>query len=213
MNFDVILYSSFPTIILFSSLFSYDLQYSHLLLHCHLSSYSYPPLHFCVSSYTRISSNSYSSLFPVFYHIPISYHIASFYNIAILNWIPVLHHVSICLYFCITGYGALVPTNDASRIFTCFYLLFGIGFVLTVALEVAKLLIITVQNRLLSLLNASDNIVLKEMNKIGLCVVFLLIGVLMGTWFFAVNEDWTAAQAFYWTIVTMTVSTNDSYVT
>ena len=124
---------------------------------------------------------------------------------------PIIHHLLSFPF--ISGYGALVPTNDASRIFTCFYLLFGIGFVLTVALEVAKLLIITVQNRLLSLLNASDNIVLKEMNKIGLCVVFLLIGVLMGTWFFAVNEDWTAAQAFYWTIVTMTVSTIKSYVT
>ena len=104
-----------------------------------------------------------------------------------------------------------MPTTDAARIFTCFYLLFGIGFVLTAALEVAKLLIATVQNRLLTFLNASDNIVLKEMNKIGLCVVFLGIGVLMGTWFFAVNEEWTAAQAFYWTIVTMTVSTISTY--
>ena len=77
---------------------------------------------------------------------------------------------------------------------------------LTAALDVAKWLIKTVQNRLLLRLNSSDNIVLKEMNKIGLCVVFLTIAVLMGTCFFAVNEDWTAAQAFYWTIMTMTVS-------
>ena len=44
------------------------------------------------------------------------------------------------------------------------------------------------------------------MNKIGLCVVLLSIAVLMGTCFFAINEEWTAAQAFYWTIITMTVS-------
>lgn len=60
-------------------------------------------------------------------------------------------------------------------------------------------------------MNASDNIVLKEMNKIGLCVVFMAIAVLMGTCFFAVNEQWTAAESFYWTIMTMTVSTNSFY--
>ena len=106
----------------------------------------------------------------------------------------------------ILGYGSFVPTTDHARIFTVFYVLFGLAFVLTAALAVAKWLIVTVQKRLLRRLNASDNIVLKEMNKIGLCVVFLAIAVLMGTWFFAVNEKWTAAESFYWTIMTMTVS-------
>lgn len=99
-----------------------------------------------------------------------------------------------------------MPTTDHARIFTVFYVLFGLAFVLTAALAVARWLIVTVQKRLLRRLNASDNIILKEMNKIGLCVVFLAIAVLMGTWFFAMNEKWTAAESFYWTIMTMTVS-------
>lgn len=76
---------------------------------------------------------------------------------------------------------------------------------LTAALDVAKFIIAKVLNKFLNRLKASDNILLKEMNKIGLMVVFVSIAVLMGTCFFAVNEGWTAAQAFYWTIITMTV--------
>lgn len=99
-----------------------------------------------------------------------------------------------------------MPTSDSARIFTCFYVLFGIAFVLTAAVDVAKFVVARVQKRLLLRINASENTVFKEMNKIGLSIVFLSIAVLMGTCFFAINEDWTAAQAFYWTIVTMTVS-------
>ena len=99
-----------------------------------------------------------------------------------------------------------MPTSDSARIFTCFYVLFGIAFVLTAAVDVAKFVIARVQRRLLHRINSSDNMVFKEMNKMGLSFLFLLIAVLMGTCFFAINEDWTAAQAFYWTIVTMTVS-------
>ena len=99
-----------------------------------------------------------------------------------------------------------MPTTDSVRVFTCFYLLFGIAFVLTAAVDVAKFVIARVQRRLLLRINSSDNMVLKEMNKMGLSFLFLLIAVLMGTCFFAINEEWTAAQAFYWTIVTMTVS-------
>lgn len=76
---------------------------------------------------------------------------------------------------------------------------------LTAALDVAKFIIAKVLNKFLNRLKASDNVMLKEMNKIGLMVVFVSIAVLMGTCFFAVNEGWTAAQAFYWTIITMTV--------
>ena len=76
---------------------------------------------------------------------------------------------------------------------------------LTAALDVAKFIIAKVLNKFLNRLKASENIMLKEMNKIGLMVVFVSIAVLMGTCFFAVNEGWTAAQAFYWTIITMTV--------
>ena len=104
------------------------------------------------------------------------------------------------------GYGAFVPTTDSARIFTCFYVLFGIAFVLTAAIDVAKFVIARVQRRLLHRINSSDNMIFKEMNKMGLSFLFLIIAVLMGTCFFAINEEWTAAQAFYWTIVTMTVS-------
>jgi hypothetical protein len=76
---------------------------------------------------------------------------------------------------------------------------------------VAKFIIAKVLNKFLNRLKASDNILLKEMNKIGLMVVFVSIAVLMGTCFFAVNEGWTAAQAFYWTIITMTVRDKSSH--
>ena len=109
------------------------------------------------------------------------------------------------------GYGNLVPTSDDAKIFTCFYVLFGIAFVLTAALDVAKFIISKVLNKFLNRLQSSENILFKEMNKIGLMVVFVSIAVLMGTCFFAVNEGWTAAQAFYWTIITMTVREKSDY--
>jgi hypothetical protein len=102
------------------------------------------------------------------------------------------------------GYGHYVPTSDPARIFTAFYILFGIAFVLTAALDVSKYLIVNLQEKLLVILKTSENSILKEMNKIGLCVTFLAIAVLMGTCFFAVNEQWSPAKAFYWTINTMT---------
>lgn len=110
------------------------------------------------------------------------------------------------------GYGTFAPTSDAARIFTCFYVLFGIAFVLTAALDVAKFIISKVLNKFLDRLKSSENIIFKEMNKIGLMVVFVSIAVLMGTCFFAVNEGWTAAEAFYWTIITMTVREKLDYL-
>lgn len=104
------------------------------------------------------------------------------------------------------GYGHFVPTTDPARIFTVFYVLFGIGFVLTAALDFSKYAIVKFQDRLLIKLHTSENIIFKEMNKVGLCVLFLSIAILMGTCFFAVNENWSAAKAFYWTMMTMTVS-------
>jgi predicted phage tail protein len=78
--------------------------------------------------------------------------------------------------------------------------------VLTAALDFSKYAIVVFQDRLLTKLHSSENIIFKEMNKVGLCVMFLGAAILMGTCFFAVNENWSAAKAFYWTMMTMTVS-------
>ncbi len=47
------------------------------------------------------------------------------------------------LYFCVTslttvGYGDLYPTSDLSRIFTTFYILIGVGFILGFVNVVAR---------------------------------------------------------------------------
>jgi Ion channel len=106
----------------------------------------------------------------------------------------------------ITGYGNLVPTSDSSRIFTCFYVLFGLACVLTSASDFAKYTICRMQDHAIACLYSLPSPAFKAVTRVGLCAIFLLIGVLIGTVFFAVNEGWTGAESFYWTIMTMTVS-------
>jgi hypothetical protein len=99
-----------------------------------------------------------------------------------------------------------VPTTDDSRIFTCFYVLFGLACVLTTATEFAKFTMCRLQDSFIACLHSMPGPLFKAVTRVGLCVIFLLLGVLMGTTFFAVNENWTGAEAFYFTIMTMTVS-------
>jgi hypothetical protein len=72
--------------------------------------------------------------------------------------------------------------------------------------DFSRYILVKLQNRLLKFWGANDNHVLKAWSKIAVSVALVAIAIFMGTVFFAVNEEWTAAEAFYWTITTMTVS-------
>lgn len=59
------------------------------------------------------------------------------------------------LYFCVTslttvGYGDFHPTNDVSRIFTTFYVLIGVGFILGFVNVAARQAVKPIVNRMSS---------------------------------------------------------------
>ena len=101
------------------------------------------------------------------------------------------------------GYGDFHPSQNSSKTFTAFYVVFGIIFVMTNASLLVKSSVVGVQSNLIELFPSSSTYS-KAMKKIILSIVMILTLVIIGTIFYSVNEKWTSAMAFYWTIQTMT---------
>ena len=117
--------------------------------------------------------------------------------------------ITTCVYFTTVtvttvGYGYYYPTTDNSRLFTVFFILFGLVTVLPAVCDLVHYSIVRFQDRAATAIIPKASLTVKVMFKVGICLILQLIAIFMGTVFFAVNEKWTAATAFYWTIVTMT---------
>mmetsp|Transcript_18642 Transcript_18642/g.31412 ORF Transcript_18642/g.31412 Transcript_18642/m.31412 type:complete len:260 (+) Transcript_18642:62-841(+) len=102
------------------------------------------------------------------------------------------------------GYGDFHPTSDGSRLFTCFYLIGGLIFVLTAVDDLTKFCILRAQNRLVTTMFPSSNQLERCARKILISIACLVFVLFFGTIFFAANEGWTPVMAFYWTFCTMT---------
>lgn len=100
------------------------------------------------------------------------------------------------------GYGDFHPTSPESKVFTAFYVIFGIAFVMTNASLLAQYTLLRLQSQLIECFPSSKYS--KSDKKIISTIILLSSLLIIGIIFFACNENWTAAQAFYWTVQTMT---------
>eukprot|EP01038_Epipyxis_sp_PR26KG_P009757 gene9757-13126_t len=157
-----------------------------------------------VRSLSDIFKSHYRSVFQVFL-------IIMYYIIGIAYY----HHKEgwttlDCIYFITVsvssvGYGYFHPTTDNSRIFTAFYLLFGLAFILSTIGDISRFVIIGLQNRLVDhIYPHNQHQIENSFRKAILSAVTLILLMLIGIIFYSTNEKWTYAMSFYWTIETMT---------
>lgn len=112
-----------------------------------------------------------------------------------------------CIYFITVsfstiGYGQYAPTTSSSKIFTCFYCVFGIFFVLTAINRVATRWLIRLQKPTLDFFLGSKHHLPSTKIFFSCVVIFLLI--FFGMIIFNALEGWGYSDSFYWTIITMT---------
>lgn len=112
-----------------------------------------------------------------------------------------------CLYFITVsfstiGYGQFAPTSTGSKIFTCFYCVFGIFFVLTAINRVATRWLIRLQKPTLDFLLGKKHHPPSTKIFFSCAVIFFLI--FFGMLLFSALEGWGYADSFYWVIISMT---------
>jgi Trk-type K+ transport system membrane component len=107
------------------------------------------------------------------------------------------------------GYGHFHPTLWQTKLFDCFFMLFGCSVILCFANEFAKNVLIGAQDEFVRLLynrvlNKSE-ITLQEFQKgrTFLSVFAVVLCLLSGTLFYSGNEGWSFLDGLYWTIATM----------
>ena len=100
------------------------------------------------------------------------------------------------------GYGDFHPSSKDSKIFTAFYAIFGISFVMSNASLLAQYTLLRFQTQLIEYFPTTNYS--KSNKKIILTIILTSSLLILGTIFYACNESWTAAQSFYWTVQTMT---------
>ena len=113
------------------------------------------------------------------------------------------------------GYGYFHPTTDHSKVFTIFYIFFGLIVILTIISGLVDGVLFSAQDGLIrsihnffsrcrhqgeTQLSASS----MRIYRVEFSFVAVLAMLLIGTLFFSSNEDWTTIDAAYWTVCTMT---------
>lgn len=137
---------------------------------------------------------------------------ASFY-VKNEGWTPIDSVYFVTVTTTTVGYGYLHPTTDKSRIFTIFLILLGTTFVIYIANEFAKTVLLGAQEELLYFLLGYMNIKRsdvkpKDLRLYKTCsstlgIVWISI---VGTLFMMSNEGWTYLRTVYWLVVTMTTT-------
>lgn len=101
------------------------------------------------------------------------------------------------------GYGDFHPSTQATQLFTVFYAIFGIAFVLSSVTDLVNYLMVRkMQTRVLTLLGVT-NMESRAWFKLIFSFCCVLSMITIGTVFFNINEGWPPATALYWTIITM----------
>lgn len=117
-----------------------------------------------------------------------------------------------CVYFSTVtastvGYGCVHPTTDDSRVFTSFYMLYGIIGILPMANDFAENIGHRVQNEILLTVKSmahGNPWILQNVSKGVISIVAIFIVYYVGIAFYTSNEDFTFATAIYFTTQTMT---------
>ena len=119
------------------------------------------------------------------------------------NWLRIDCAYFITVTTTTVGYGDFHPTTQSTQLFTVFYAIFGIAFVLSSVTELVNYLIVRkMQPMVLDGLGVV-NLESRAWFKLIFSVSCILSMITIGTIFFNVNENWPPATALYWTIITM----------
>jgi Ion channel len=113
------------------------------------------------------------------------------------------------------GYGYFHPTSDGSKVFTIFYIFFGLIIVLTVISGLVNSVLHDAQEGIVRAMHSVINPIFLGGNsqlgdstlrvyKVQLSLIGIFILLLVGTLFFSGNEDWDLIDSIYWTVCTMT---------
>ena len=112
-----------------------------------------------------------------------------------------------CLYFssvtaATIGYGRLHPSTDPARVFTSFYIIYG----LVVFFRVSNSFSSYVKSLLDSFLrnSAKESTVVSTHYRTIIHIVAVIIVFSIGMIAYSISEKWTANESFYYVIVTMT---------
>ena len=113
------------------------------------------------------------------------------------------------------GYGYFHPTTDPSKVFTMFYIFFGLIVIMTIISGLVNGVLFDAQAGLIRsihnffshcLYSGETQLSASSMRlyRVQFSIAAILSMLLIGTLFFSSNEDWTATDAAYWTVCTMT---------
>ena len=108
------------------------------------------------------------------------------------------------------------PTKDNSKVFTVFYVLFGLLVIFSIINDFALYVIQSAEARAIENLKkkgSSDSTKEPHALKIMSAVMLILICVFAGAIFFSLNEDWSFLDGFYYSFITTMVTIYDSDTT
>lgn len=119
-----------------------------------------------------------------------------------------------CIYFTTVtvstvGYGYFHPTNDDTKLFTVFFIIYGLFFVLPIANVFAVRIGLKIQGKVLEWMKRWPLInehpwFNHNMNRGAISILFIVACLVLGVVVYSVNEGWSFSNALYFTVVTMT---------
>ena len=112
-----------------------------------------------------------------------------------------------CLYFssitaATIGYGTLHPTTDSARLFTSFYIIFGLIVFFKVSNNFSSYMKSVLDSFLRNSMKSNSIVSIHYRTFIHLFAVVLVFSI--GMIAYSASEEWTANESFYYVIVTMT---------
>ena len=122
----------------------------------------------------------------------------------------------VCLYYMTVtmtsvGYGDYFPVTDQARIFTIFFIFFGIGVIGRILNDFAQTIVNFAETKAAERRNRNESVEemtlssrlgLQHLGKIVNAIGSAFLTLMCGTCFFAINEKWDFNQAFYFVVVT-----------
>jgi hypothetical protein len=132
----------------------------------------------------------------------------SYYIIGIMYYMTVEKWSTLqCLYFssitaATIGYGTLHPSTDAARVFTSFYIIYGLVVFFKVSNNFSAYMKSVLDSFLRNTIKTSNIVSIHYRTCIHLFSVLLIFSI--GMIAYSASEEWTANDSFYYVIVTMT---------
>ena len=116
-----------------------------------------------------------------------------------------------CVYFITVtlltvGYGDVVPTNDGTRLFTIFMIIFGLIFILKILNDSASSIVMYLLSKLVDLIFSNKiNVSLAVILETKLLIVFAVVifSIVFGIVFISISTGSSFITSLYWTVQTI----------